>query len=135
MSRSIAREVAMKIVYSKLLGGAETPDAVLEQSEIPEPLAEEDNAYAQEIVDGVSAYVDSLDELIGKHAVGWSVSRIARVDLAILRVAIFEMLHRPDVPNGAAINEAVELAKRFGGERSFAYVNGILGTVSKELNA
>lgn len=133
MSRSRAREVAMMIVYSDLLGGADTADAVCEKSECAGALDEADEAYVQAVVAGVHSHAEELDELIAKSAVGWSIDRIARVDLSILRVAVYEMLHRSDVPTGAAINEAVELAKRYCGEKSSAFINGILGTIAKQI--
>lgn len=120
------------MVYASLLGGAETPDDVCGMMELSETLDEADRAYVQDVVGGVQAQAKELDELIASHAVGWKLDRIARVDLSILRVALYEMLHRDDVPTGAAINEAVELAKRYGEEKSFAFINGILGTVSRE---
>jgi len=131
MSRTMAREVAMKLAYCRLLGGEDTPDAVLEKSGINEPFDAEDAAFAEEIAAGVESHVEELDKLIDMHAIDWSIDRIARVDLCILRVALYEMLYRDDVPAGAAINEAVELAKRFGGEKSYAFVNGILGVVAR----
>lgn len=133
MSRSVAREVAMKLVYSRLLGGDDTPDAVLEKSEIKEPLDLADETFSLELADGVEATLGEVDALIAANTVDWSIDRISRVDLAILRVAVYEMLYREDVPTGASINEAVELAKRFGGERSYSFVNGILGTIAKTL--
>lgn len=133
MSRSIAREVAMKLVYSRLLGGQDTPDAVLEKSEIGEPLDREEKDFSLALADGVAERLAEIDERIAVNAVDWSIDRIGRVDLSILRVAVYEMLYREDVPVGAAINEAVELAKRFGGERSYSFVNGILGAVAKQL--
>ena len=133
MSRTMAREVAMKLAYSRLLGGEDTPNAVLEKSGIQEPFDAEDSAFAEQIVAGVEAQVEELDALIASHAIDWTIDRIARVDLCILRVALYEMLYRSDVPSGAAINEAVELAKRFGGEKSYAFINGILGVVAREL--
>lgn len=133
MSRPRAREVAMKLVYSRLLGGADTPDAVLEKSGITEPFDEDDYAYAESIVQGVADNLPELDKLIEKHSLEWSINRIARVDLAILRVSVYELLHRSDVPKSASINEAVELAKTFGGEKSYSFVNGILGAVAREL--
>lgn len=135
MSRSVAREVAMKLVYCNLVGGTDTPDAVLEKSDIREPLDEVDKRYTQRVLDGVSERLTDIDERIAANAVGWSIDRIARVDLAILRVALYEMLYMDDIPVGASINEAVELAKTFGGERSYAFINGILGTVADELPA
>ena len=133
MSRSVAREVAMKLAYSRLLGGDDTPDAVLEKSEIKEPLDLADKTFSLELADGVEATLGEVDALIAENTVDWSIDRISRVDLAILRVAVYEMLYREDVPTGASINEAVELAKRFGGERSYSFVNGILGTIAKTL--
>ncbi len=133
MSRSVAREVAMKLVYSRLLGGDDTPDAVLEKSEIKEPLDLADETFSLELADGVEETLGEVDALIAENTVDWSIDRISRVDLAILRVAVYEMLYREDVPTGASINEAVELAKRFGGERSYSFVNGILGTIAKTL--
>lgn len=124
----------MKLVYSRLLGGdANTQAAVLFESETGELSNEEDAAYVAEILAGVESTSVELDEMIAQYAIGWSNERIARVDLSILRVAIYEMLYREDVPTGAAIDEAVELAKRFGGERSYAFVNGILGSVAKAI--
>lgn len=81
----------------------------------------------------MEATLGEVDALIAENTVDWSIDRISRVDLAILRVAVYEMLYREDVPTGASINEAVELAKRFGGERSYSFVNGILGTIAKTL--
>ena len=133
MSRPRAREVAMKLVYSRLLGGTDTPDAVLEKSGIIEPFEQDDYDYAESIVQGVTDNLPELDKLIAKHSLEWSINRIARVDLAILRVSVYELLHRTDVPKSASINEAVELAKTFGGEKSYSFVNGILGAIAREL--
>lgn len=125
----------MKLVYSRLLGGEDTPDAVLEKSGVSEPLDAEDGAFAEALANGVEAHVAELDGLIAEHAIDWTIDRIARVDLSILRIALYEMLYRDDVPAGAAINEAVELAKRFGGEKSYAFINGILGVVARRPDA
>ena len=132
MSRTRAREVAMMMVYSGLLGGEDTPSAVCEKTEDPAPLDAEDAAYAEQIAQGVVARAGEIDACIRQYAVGWSLERIAKVDLSILRIALYEMRYREDVPTGAAINEAVELAKRYGGEKSFAFINGILGSVARE---
>jgi N utilization substance protein B len=136
MSRTNAREVAMMMEFSRMLGGEDTPERVCDKAEnIGEgALDAEDVLYVEQINGGVNAHQQEIDELISKYSVDWAIERIARVDLSILRVAIYEMLYRKDdVPAGAAINEAVELAKRYGGERSYAFINGILGSVAKEL--
>lgn len=132
MSRSKARSVAMSIIYSGLLGGEETPADVCDKLDEHDALDQGDVAYTEAVVSGVRAHAEEIDALIGEHAVGWSLDRIARVDLSILRVAIYEMLYRDDVPVGASINEAVELAKRYGGEKSFAFINGILGAIARK---
>lgn len=134
MSRTTAREVAMMMHFSNLLGGEDTPEHVCEKAELLGTLDEEDLAYVSQMLEGVCAQSEELDEIIGRYSKDWAIERIARVDLSILRVAIYEMLYRKeDVPTGAAINEAVELAKRYGGERSYAFINGILGSVAKEI--
>ncbi|HWQ06221.1 MAG TPA: transcription antitermination factor NusB [Feifaniaceae bacterium] len=136
MSRTSAREVAMMMEFSRMLGGEDTPERVCEKAdEIGEGALDADDVlYVEQIIGGVGAHQQELDELVSKYSVDWAIDRIARVDLSILRVAIYEMLYRKeDVPAGAAINEAVELAKRYGGERSYAFINGILGSVAKEL--
>lgn len=136
MSRTSAREVAMMMEFSRMLGGEDTPERVCDKAEnIGEgALDAEDVLYVEQINGGVNAHQTEIDTLISKYSVDWAIERIARVDLSILRVAIYEMLYRKeDVPAGAAINEAVELAKRYGGERSYAFINGILGSVAKEL--
>ena len=134
MSRTTAREVAMMMHFSNLLGGEDTPEHVCEKAELLGTLDEEDLLYVAQMLEGVCAQSEELDEIIGRYSKDWAIERIARVDLSILRVAIYEMLYRKeDVPTGAAINEAVELAKRYGGERSYAFINGILGSVAKEI--
>ena len=136
MSRTTAREVAMMMHFSNLLGGEDTPEHVCEKAESLGTLDEEDLVYVSQMLEGVGTHSEELDEIIGRYAKDWAIERIARVDLSILRVAIYEMLYRKeDVPTGAAINEAVELAKRYGRERSYAFINGILGSVAKEVTA
>ena len=136
MSRTTAREVAMMLQFSTMLGGEDTPKHVLDKTDSVGTLDNDDLAYINQIMDGVQQHAQEIDELVSRFSKDWAIERIARVDLSILRVAIFEMLYRgEDVPTGAAINEAVELAKRYGGERSYAFINGILGSVAKELAA
>jgi len=133
MSRTTAREVAMMLQFSGMLGGEDTPEHVLDKTESIGTLDDEDKAYIDQIMTGVKSHEQEIDELISRYSKDWAIERIARVDLSILRVAIYEMLYRgKDVPSGAAINEAVELAKRYGGEKSYAFINGILGSVARE---
>ncbi|MBQ3662714.1 MAG: transcription antitermination factor NusB [Clostridia bacterium] len=134
MNRTLAREVAMKLVYSRLVGGNDTQDAILEKSEITEPLTEQDSRFAEQLVLGVTEHAEELDEVISAHAIGWSIGRIDKVDLAILRIAAYEIRYLDEIPVGASINEAVKLAKQFGGDHSYSFINGILGSLAKEQN-
>jgi len=133
MSRKVAREVAMKLIFASLFGGEDTYEAVLEKSGIAETPDLEDVAFVKSVMTGVDAHVKQIDQTISELAIGWSLSRIPKVDLAILRIAIYEMTFCPDIPKSVSINEAVELAKRFGGEKSSGYINGVLGTLEKKL--
>ncbi len=89
------------------------------------------SGFAWELAAGVWRNREELDTLIEKFSQHWRVGRIAKVELAILRLALYEMLHRPDVPTKVAINEAVETAKEFGDENSKSFVNGILDAAAK----
>jgi transcription antitermination protein NusB len=89
-------------------------------------------AFSRELVDGTLAESAELDELIERHASGWSLARIAPLERNILRVALFEMLHRSDVPAEVAIDEAVEAAKELCSVDAPGFVNGILGSVERE---
>jgi transcription antitermination protein NusB len=100
-----------------------------EASVPPGPLTD----FGRELVRGVEEHGPQLDELISSHAVDWSIDRIAPLERAILRVALYEMLHRPDVPDEVAIDEAVETAKVFCGTDAPGFVNGILGGVERRL--
>ena len=153
MSRSLAREIAMKMLYSSLLNGNSTYMSVCEQMGLGEtgvssrdgtqaaggpgtdPMLDEDDiAYCERIVRGVSETAGSLDSIIGNHSFGWAVDRISRVDLSILRLCVYELCYMPDIPHSASINAAVELAKTYGGEKSYAFINGILGSIEKGLS-
>ncbi len=81
---------------------------------------------------GVMEHLEELDDYITRYSRGWEISRLAKADVAILRVAVYEMLYDEKVPVGVAINEAVELAKTYGTEKSPAFVNGLLGNVARE---
>lgn len=133
MSRKIAREVAMKLIFARMLGGENDYRCILEQTGIEDAPPQEDIEFADNLVAGIGASTEEIDALIGSNAIGWSVGRMPKVDLCILRIALYEMLHREDIPHSVSINEAVELAKRFAGDKSPAYINGILGTLSKQI--
>ena len=133
MNRTLAREVAMKILFARSLGGEDTWEEVLEQSQARDELSDEDKTFLENEVFGVERHREELDGLIDGYAKGWNLNRLAKVDLTLLRMGLFDLLYLPEVPVGAAINEAVELSKRYGEDKSYSFINGILGTAAREL--
>ncbi len=97
-----------------------------------EELGEEDQAYIEKKYLCIVQKLPKLDEQIEETAKGWKISRMGKVDLTILRLAVYEVEFDEDVPVGVGINEAVELAKKFGGDDSPAFINGILGKIGKK---
>lgn len=141
MTRSNARELAVHFVFE--LGFSEqTADELLTQAltrPVFEAIGREEPLYAQfpnveqrqyitALVQGVERHREELDGYISKYAIGWNFTRIPRVVVAILRVCMFEILYMQDVPNAAAINEAVELTKHYEEPELSSFVNGILGS-------
>jgi N utilization substance protein B len=92
----------------------------------------EGRAYSEQVVNGVIAERDSLDDHIVRASQNWRIARMTRVDRNVLRVGTWELLHEPETPRAVILDEAIELAKRFGTEESGAFVNGVLGRVADE---
>lgn len=143
-SRRRGRELALQVLYG-LEFGQYSVDEALEQmhrrgDEPPSDDPElgtlvrgdaESRAFGEELVRGVHDHLDVVDEMLGRCSINWRVPRMARVDRNILRLAAYELLHRTDIPPRATLNEAVEIAKRYGDEDSASFVNGILDRVAK----
>jgi N utilization substance protein B len=89
--------------------------------------------FAQELVDGVRTHQAEIDQLIEKHSHNWRLDRMSRIDRNVLRLGVFELKYRPDIPKKVSLNEAVELGKNFGTEESSAFVNGLLDRVAVAL--
>lgn len=123
--RREAREEALSFLYEIELTGSSVADA-LEGREFPP----ED--YALAMVQGIDADRDALDETIARHLKGWRLERMAIVDRVIARMATWELTSRPDVPTGAVMSEAVELATQYCGENSPQFLNGLLRAVADE---
>ena len=99
-------------------------------------IAENDREYIISKTNGTMSHLVEIDELLGTYAKGWSVDRMSKVDKAILRLAVYEIKYAPDVPDGVAVNEAVELAKTYSSDEAPAFINGILGQIlGSEANA
>lgn len=145
MVRTTAREIAVHLSYALSFTGM-TVEELLEHHLSRENfagLAEEDEVYREipnakqrdyicRLVRGVDQHAGELDTDIERYAKGWKFSRMPLVATAIMRVAMYEILYMPDIPNGAAINEAVELARKYEGDEVAKFVNGILGTFVRE---
>ena len=122
-TRREARERALSLLYEAESKQVE-PSAVLAELPVaPYP-------YVMDVVRGVEARRARIDELVASHAIGWTVDRMPVVDRALLRMATFELLARPDVPTGVIISEAVELATQYSTEESGRFVNGMLATIA-----
>ncbi len=89
--------------------------------------------FTRQIVEGVGHNMGEIDKIVETHSTHWKINRMASVDRNILRMAVFELLYCPDIPPSVTINEAIEIAKRFGTEESGAFVNGVLDHIAKEL--
>lgn len=147
MLRSTAREIAIRLSYE--MNFADQPiDELLKEhltSQRFQELREEDPLYAElpnekqlayitRLVKGVALHRSELDSYIEKYAVGWKFARIPMVAAAIMRIAMYEVLYMDDIPNGVAINEALELCKKYESDEVVKFTNGILGTfIRKEV--
>ncbi|MDD3571289.1 MAG: transcription antitermination factor NusB [Lachnospiraceae bacterium] len=94
-------------------------------------IEEADKKYILETVDGTMKNLEEIDSIISEYAKGWTIERMSKVDLAILRLAVYEMKFSDEAPNSVAINEAVELAKKYSSDEAPSFINGILGKISQ----
>ena len=142
MARSMARQAAMQLLYERLSGGEADQESLemayeqlSEESENHQRMnpSSDDRAYINDVLSGVQEHQQELDEKISSHSTGeWTLNRVPHVDLSILRLAAYEMLHRADVPDSVAISEAVELASRYSEPKSGRYINGVLGAIERD---
>jgi transcription antitermination protein NusB len=137
-SRRQGRTLAFQVLFG-LSFDPQTEQAALRRSFARNPAVAECESpeavtFASELVLGVVANLPEIDQVIGQHSDNWKIGRIAKIELAILRLSLFEILHRQDIPLKVAINEAIELAKGFGDENSRAFVNGILDAVARAVD-
>jgi N utilization substance protein B len=131
MSRRQARETALQSLYQIEVGGAD-PEAVVIFMAKRNSLLPKDFEFMKDLVYGTKKYEAQIDSIIASLSKDWDIGRLARVDHNIMRMAIYEIKWREDIPYNVSVNEAVELAKIFGGEDSGRFVNGILAKVSKK---
>jgi len=144
MTRTIAREIAVRLCFC-ISENPSDPDELLSRvfdeeyycslknedelyKELPDA---KQNNYITRLVTGVFNHAAELDGYIDKYSVGWKFGRISRTAVAIMKTAMYEVLYMEDIPNRAAINEAVELAKRYEPPETVSFVNGVLGSFSR----
>lgn len=125
-TRREARERALGLLYEAEAKGVPVADVVADLPVPPDP-------YAADVATGVGEHLGAIDEYLVRFARDWRLERMPVVDRTLLRMAIFELLHRPDVPTGVIISEAVELAKQYSTEDSGRFVNGVLGRIAEEV--
>ena len=128
MDRKLARAHAMKLVYEWEMGGDGGEETRMYLLGV-EP-GEQESEYMNRMFEGVVANEEKLDQQISKHLRGWAVERLSRVDLAILRLGAYELM-LGEIPAGVVINEAVELANQFSTDKAGAFINGVLGSLSR----
>ena len=131
-ARTTAREAALQMLFAIDASDTDVERAISEfWRELPGDA--EDRKYADDAVRGVRGALASIDERIAKASTNWRVERMTRVDRNVLRLGVWELSERRDVPRAVALDEAIEIAKRFGTEESGAFVNGVLDRVADEL--
>ncbi|MEE1239504.1 MAG: transcription antitermination factor NusB [Acutalibacteraceae bacterium] len=130
MTRKQAREEAFILVFEKEFNDNGIED-ILEAAAEARDL--EPDEYINAVFKGVYEHLEELDSIISESSVGWSITRISKTALCIMRLAIFEMKYLDDIPVSVSINEAVELCKKYATENDASFVNGILSTVAKAL--
>lgn len=131
VNRHLSRTVAMQSIYESDFRPDEPLQDIVRRN-IDVYKDDVDKEYVIQVVEGISKNINQIDERIVSVAPEFPIEQIATIDKAILRVAIYEILHDNDVPAKVAINEAVELGKNFGGESSFKFINGVLGTIYRQ---
>lgn len=129
MNRKNARENAFILIFEKIFRDDSVEDIIKDAIEARNF---EYDDYVEKVFVGVFENLEEIDENISANLKSWKISRISKVSLAILRLAVFEMLYMEDIPQGVSINEAVELAKKYSTQDDASFINGVLGALSKK---
>ena len=137
MKRSEIRETVFKLLFRAEFNDiSEMPEQTglffdIEQRVDENPISEADREYIKAREEAILAKLPEIDAAISEKAVGWTIERMGKADLAIIRLAVYEIMFDDDIPVSVAINEAVELAKKYGREESCGFVNGVLAKFAK----
>ncbi|MBO5247336.1 MAG: transcription antitermination factor NusB [Eubacterium sp.] len=131
MTRREIRELIFKMVFRvEFHSEEEIPQQMRLFMDALDAAGEKDRAYMEQKVKDIIAHLEEIDTLIDQSAKNWKTSRMAKVELTLIRLAVYEIKYEPDIPTGVAINEAVELAKLYGEDNSASFVNGVLARIA-----
>ena len=130
MTRKEERELAFTLVFEKIFNDELSIEEIIDNA--VEARLIEDNTFAFSLAHLTYEHIVEIDAIINENSVGWKVERLPKVSLAILRLALCEIMYIPSIPNGVSINEAVELAKKFSSNEDASFINGILGKYVRE---
>lgn len=130
MTRKDAREQAFCLIFEMAASDVPLEEVIELASEYREF---ETNSFSISLAEGTITNLSELDCLIEKHCIRWKMNRVSKVALAILRLALYEMRYMEEVPLRVSINEAVELCKKYGSEEEYSFVNGVLGSIAREM--
>ncbi len=134
MGRKKARDNAFKCIYQLEFMGKDKKEEILEYCYLENDNSEVEKEYIQDVFEKVCTNLEEIDKIILENLKNWSISRIAKIDLAILRLAICEINYMKDIPVKVSANEAVELAKMYGNPDSKSFVNGVIAKVIEKGN-
>ncbi len=129
MTRRESREQAFALLFEKLFNDAPVAELAASAMEARDTAT---TGFALQIAEGAEANLAAIDDMISAHSHHWSANRISRVARSVMRLAVYEMLYDDDTPVSVAINEAVELAKKYGGDDDASFINGVLGSIARE---
>ena len=129
MTRRNAREQAFFVLFEKIFDNDSAVSEIVKKAEENDLIKL--NGFARELLSKYEQNAEEIDEIIASKAEGWQLSRLPRVSLAVMRLAVTEMKFSDEIPDGVAVNEAVEITKKYGTPDDASYINGVLGSVSR----
>jgi N utilization substance protein B len=133
MNRRKSREVAMTLLFEMSINKEDYNDILSNfQEHTDTDLSDVDIEYVARVLKGVQENMKSIDNKIEQHLINWKLYRLSKIDLAILRTSTYEIIFENDIPNKVSVNEGIELAKKYSEEKSFQFINGVLGNMIKE---
>lgn len=134
MSRRMARKHIFKMIFQTEFHNEQDIEEAIEiyKNDIDDA-DKADMRFIKSEIKGIIDNIGHIDDIINRYAEGWDVSRIAKVDIAILRIAVYEIVYDSDIPNNVSVNEAVEIAKEFSSDKSPSFINGVLGRIIENI--